>query len=51
MDLKNILIIIFVQIILIVCQETDTNNAGKDIKTLTEKACKSLFYVIFLSQR
>lgn len=43
------LIFIFAVIVLIVGQGTVPNNAGKDVNTLTEKACKILIYSEFPS--
>lgn len=39
MDLFNI-IVVLVQMVLASSLETESNNAGKDVKSLTEKACK-----------
>lgn len=38
MDVRNILILIFVQIVLVISEKRE--DAGSNIKTLTEKACK-----------
>lgn len=40
MDLNSIWIVVFLQIVLVVCQETGSNEAGKVSKLLNEKACK-----------
>lgn len=43
MDVHNLIFILFlIQIVLVVSEKT--GDSGKDIKTLTEKACK--FYLV-----
>lgn len=40
MDLKNIIFVILLQIALVIAQKSEPNEAGKNVKLLSEKACK-----------
>lgn len=43
MDVHNLFILIFIQIVLVIGQKN--GDAGKDVKTMTEKACKFIFVI------